>query len=287
VRTLAPAIEAHGGHLAVSAAVEQVLVENGVAVGVRLMSGEELRAPIVISDAGVPNTFGRLVPEVHRPRALMDGLARMGPSSAYFCLYLGFRHTDVELGLDGTNLWVYPDANHDANVERFAVDPDAPFPMLYFSFPSAKDPDFQRRHPGRATIDVITMARWEWFSAWSDTRWQKRGADYEALKAKFQTRMLEAVFQRLPQLRGKVDHAELSTPLSTAHFAGHPRGEIYGLDCSPARYELPLNAKTTLPGLFLTGADLASPGVGGAAFGGAMTAASILGPKVMWSLMRR
>lgn len=286
-RTLAPGIERAGGHLAVGAAVQEVLIENGVAVGVRLSSGEELRAPVVISDAGVPNTFSKLVPEAHRPPDLMAALARMDPSSAYFCLYLGFKKTDAELGLTGTNLWVYPDAQHDLNVERFAVDSEAPFPMLYFSFPSAKDPDFQRRHPGRSTIDIITMARWEWFSKWAGTPWQKRGADYEALKRRFQARMLEAVFTRLPQLRGQVDHAELSTPLSTAHFAGHARGEIYGLDCSPARYELPLRAKTSVPGLYLTGADLASPGVGGAAFGGVMAAAAVLGPKVMWSLMRQ
>jgi all-trans-retinol 13,14-reductase len=84
-----------------------------------------------------------------------------------------------------------------------------------------------------------------------------------------------------------VDHAELSTPLSTAHFSGHPHGEIYGLDSSPERFALPLRAKTPVPGLFLTGADLASCGVGGAAFGGVMAASAILGPKVMWDLLRR
>jgi all-trans-retinol 13,14-reductase len=208
------------------------------------------------------------------------------PSSAYLCLYLGFKHTDAELGLTGTNLWVYPDERHDENVQRFERDPSAPFPMLYFTFPSAKDPDFQRRHPGRATIDVITMASWDWFSKWSGTAWQKRGADYEALKRQFQARMLEAVFTRLPQLRGKVDHAELSTPLSAVHFGGHPRGETYGLESSPARFRLGLRAQTSVPGLYLTGADLASSGVGGAAVGGVLTAAAILGPKVSWELMR-
>ncbi|MDP1827740.1 MAG: NAD(P)/FAD-dependent oxidoreductase [Archangium sp.] len=283
--TLAPAIEAAGGHLALSAEVEQVIIEGGAAVGVRLTGGEELRAPLIISDAGLPNTFGRLVPEAHRPPGYVDALRRVEPSSAYLCLYLGFKHTDAELGLTGTNLWVYPDERHDENVERFAVDPDAPFPMLYFSFPSAKDPDFQRRHPGRATVEVITMARWEWFSKWAGSRWQKRGPEYEALKQRFKDRLLDAVYRRLPQLRGRVDHAELSTPLSTAHFSGHPRGEIYGLDSSPARFDLPLRAKTPVPGLYLTGADLASCGVAGAAFGGALCTGAILGQKVMWDLL--
>jgi all-trans-retinol 13,14-reductase len=279
-RTIAPVIEAAGGHLAVSAEVASVMLAEGVAVGVKLKSGEELRAPVIISDAGLPNTFGKLLPRV-------DTFAAAPASSGYLCLYLGFKHTDEELGLTGTNLWVYPGPNHDENVARFEADQTAPFPMLYFSFPSAKDPDFQRRHPGRATIDVITMAKWEWFSKWEGTAWQKRGPEYEALKERFKTKLLEAVFARLPQLRGKVDHAELSTPLTTAHFAGHPRGEIYGLDASPARLALPVKAKTHVPGLFLTGADLASCGVGGAAYGGVLCAGAILGQRVMAELMKR
>jgi len=281
-RTLAPAIEAAGGELITSAEVESVLVEQGAAVGVRLCTGEELRAKTIISDAGLPNTFGKLLPEAHRPSELRDAPA----SSAYLCLHLGFKHTDAELGLTGTNLWLYPDAHHDENVARFAADPHAPFPLLYLSFPSAKDPDFQRRHPGRATVEAITMAKWEWFSKWAGTGWQKRGPEYEALKDQLQRRMLEAIYRRLPQLEGKVDHAELSTPLTAAHFAGHPRGEIYGLDASPARLALPIRALTAVPGLLLTGADLATCGVGGAAFGGALCAAAVLGQHVLRELMK-
>jgi all-trans-retinol 13,14-reductase len=279
-RTLAPAIERAGGHLAHSVEVASVLLEEGRAVGVTLSSGEAIRAPLVISDAGLANTYRRLVP------GASSEFAAAPPSSAYLCLYLGFKHTDAELGLTGTNLWVYPDEHHDENVERFAADPKAPLPMLYFSFPSAKDPDFQRRHPGRATVEVITMARWEWFSKWEGTAWQKRGAEYEALKNSFKQRMLDAVYRRLPQLKGKVDHAELSTPLTTAHFAGHPRGEIYGLDASPERMALPVRARTRVPGLFLTGADVATCGVGGAAYGGVLCAAAIIGAKPMSELMK-
>ena len=75
--------------------------------------------------------------------------------------------------------------------------------------------------------------------------------------------------------------------MSTAHFSGHAHGEIYGLDSSPARFDLPLHAQTPVPGLYLTGADLGSPGVGGAAFAGVLTASAILGPDVMWSLVKQ
>jgi all-trans-retinol 13,14-reductase len=284
---IAPGIEAAGGHIATSAEVKSIDVEGGRAVGVTLDDGTVLRAPLVISDAGVTNTFGRLLPKSSAPAAWTQPLSSVPPSSSWYALYLGFQHTDAELGLDGTNLWIYPDAHHDENVARFQGDPTAPFPMVYASFPSAKDPDFPRRHPGRATVDLITMARWEWTEKWQATSWQKRGADYDAHKVEVTERLLEVLYQQRPQLRGKVDHAELSTPLSAAHFGGFGRGELYGIDHSPARYTLPLRPKTPIPGLFLTGVDVAVCGVGGGLMGGVLSASAILGPLALRPFLAR
>ena len=285
--TLVPAIEAAGGHVASSAEVAQLVIERDRVVGVRMADGSELRAPLVISNAGVRRTFEELVPEAHRPPEVLELLARIPPSSPYLCLYVGLDRSDAELGLTGTNLWLYPDEHHDENVHRFALDPDAPFPMLYVSFPSAKDPDFQRRCPGRATVQVITMARWEWFEGWSNTKWKRRPESYDTLKQSFSKRLLDALVKRLPQLDGHVTWAELSTPLSTAHFSGHRRGETYGLASVPERLKLPVHVETALPGLLLTGADVITAGVGGAAFAGVLTAASVLGPRVIGALMKK
>jgi all-trans-retinol 13,14-reductase len=285
-RGIAPVIERAGGAIYVTAEVSSVIVQGGRAVGVRMADGREIFAPIVISDAGAANTFGRLVPHEHVPRPLRDALGTVGPSLGYVCLYVGLKHTDEELGLTGTNLWIYPGPDHDASLARFLADPEAPFPLVFASFPSAKDPTFRDRHPGRATIDVIVPAPYRWFEAWEGTRWKKRGADYDALKARFTERILEVLFTHVPAVRGKVDFAELSTPLSTRHFANQPHGELYGLDHTPARYRLPLRAATPIRGLYLTGQDLVSCGVSAALFGGVITASAILGPGAALAVMR-
>ncbi len=283
---IAPTIERAGGAIYVSAEVERVIVEGGRAVGVRMKDGRELRAPIVISDAGAANTYGALLPPEEVPRDMRDALRRIGPSLGYLCLYIGCKHTDEELGIEGSNLWIYRDADHDGNFARFAADPEAPLPLVYLSFPSKKDPSFQERHPGRATIDAIVPARYEWFQKWEGTRWMKRGDDYEALKERFTQRILDVVYEKVPRLRGKIDVHELSTPVTTHHFAGHPRGELYGLDHTPARYRTPIHARTHLKGLFLTGQDLVSCGVSGAMLGGVITATAILGPRTFPAVMR-
>jgi all-trans-retinol 13,14-reductase len=124
---------------------------------------------------------------------------------------------------------------------------------------------------------VATLLPWARFAAWRDTRWQKRGADYAAVKRALATQLLDVLYQHVPQARGAVEIAELSTPLSTRHFADHPQGEIYGVAHTPARFRHPLlRPQTPVRGLFLTGADVATCGVGGALIGGALCASAIL-----------
>src|SRR5262249_38376057 len=136
--TIAPMIRAAGGELLRSAEVAEVVVEGNRAVGVRMATdGAVLRAPLIISDAGVANTFGPLVPapSAERPglRAALTGRA---PSIAPPCLYVGLHRTARALGLERSNIWVYPDERHE---HTLAASADAAMPPpAYISFPSAK-----------------------------------------------------------------------------------------------------------------------------------------------------
>jgi all-trans-retinol 13,14-reductase len=286
--TIVPAIEAEGGAVVTSAEVAAIVVEGGRAVGVRLADGRVVRGRAVISDAGIAVTYGRLVPAaVAADLGLEPTVPGAAPSFSHISLYVGLRRTAAELGLGRANLWVYPDHDHDRNVARFVRDPDAPPPVAYLSFPSAKDPDFERRHPGRATIEVIGVAPYDWFARWEGTPWQKRGADYAALKQRLTDRMMAELRRQCPQVEGALDHVELSTPLSTRHFAGHPRGEIYGLSHTPARFAAThLRPRTPVPGLFLTGSDVCTAGVGGAVMGGVLAASVVARKNLLGAILR-
>ncbi len=277
--TILPVIRAGGGEVFTYARVDEIVIDKGRATGVRMDNGDILRADQIVSAAGARLTFERLLPEAQRERFGYAGkLAKVNVSGAHLCIYAGFKGTAEELGLPRTNLWIYPSPDHEANVARFRDNPAAPFPLLYISFPSAKDPEWQQTHPGTSTVEVLTMAPWEWFEKWDGTTWGQRGKDYEALKAGFQVRLLEALYKELPQLRDALVYAELSTPLSTAWFGAYPQGEIYGLDHDVDRFRQEwLHPITPVPGLALTGQDVVTAGVGGAMMGGLMTACALLG----------
>ena len=88
-------------------------------------------------------------------------------------------------------------------------------------------------------------------------------------------------------MRGKIDYAELSTPLSTRHFMNYERGEAYGLASTPERFRTrALGARTGIKNLFLTGQDVSGLGVTGAMFGGAVAASAILGRNLVGELSK-
>ena len=265
-------VEEAGGAVRVRAEVERVLVEGGRAVGVRLASGEELRAPVVVSDAGARATFLRLVPEdVHLP--FRDALRATPRGMSHVSLYLGLSRSPAGLGVQGENFWLHDELDHDRMHERSGELLSGNAPQTYLSFPSMKDPE-ARAH----TAEIVAGIDARHFEPWAGTAWMKRGAEYAALKERIADALLASAERRIPGLSALVVHREVSTPLTTAHFTGHPGGEIYGLPATPERFSRPwLQARTPVPGLYLAGADALMLGIGGALMSGVLCTAAIAG----------
>ena len=103
---LVPVIERAGGRVLVRATVEGILFEGGVAVGVTVRKGstdivDEIRAKCVISDAGILNTFNKLVPPNVRDSSFFKELMikDVKPSCGSICVFVGLNASNEELGL--------------------------------------------------------------------------------------------------------------------------------------------------------------------------------------------
>ncbi len=283
-QTIAPVVQNAGGEIFTNADVKEVIVKENKAVGVRMADGKEFYAPVVVSDAGVYNTYKNLLPQKEQQELKTESLFKnINPSVGHVCLYIGINESNEKLKLGKANYWLFPDNyDHDVNIQNYINDPDAEIPVVYISFPSSKDPDWENRYPGKTTIEIITLAPYEWYAPWNDKRWMKRGTDYNTAKEKLSQRLLEALYKHHPDLRDKIDHYELSTPLSTQHFVNYQYGELYGIDHDTKRYNQKfLQPRTPVKNLFLTGQDIVSCGVGGALFSGLITASVISGKNLL------
>jgi len=287
--SIIPIIQKSGGEVFTYANVQRILVDSDTVRGVRMADGHEIECPVVISSAGADNTFNCLLDDdVVTRLGYRKAMQQVRPSVGHLCLYIGLQATAKELGLPKTNFWIYPHNDYDKALADFLADGDAPFPVVYVSFPSAKDPDYLNRHPGTATIEIVAPAPYGLFAEWEGTTWGKRGAEYERLKQALSERLLRHLYDQLPQLEGRVDYYELSTPLSTKWFSAYRHGELYGLDHTPERLQQDwLTPQTRVEGLWLTGQDILTCGVTGAMMSGLLTVTSMIGVRRIAPLMKR
>ncbi len=277
--SIAPVIIQAGGAIYTLAEVSSVKEENGVARGVVMCDGEYIQAPIIISTVGLANTYNKLVKNhALLPNSYRQAISSTTPSASHLCLYVGIKQSPSELKLPKANYWIFPsNYDHDANLKSYLDNPDNEFPLVYISFPSAKDPEWEMRHPNRSTIDIITLAPNHYFDQWSNESWKKRGEEYESIKEKFAQRLLTILNNQLPQLKGLIDHYELSTPLTTTHFTAWQSGEIYGINHDPQRFEMrAFVPQSPIKNLWLSGQDIVSCGIAGAMASGLLTASAIV-----------
>ncbi len=271
---LVPAIEAAGGSARPATPVKEVLFEEGEAVGVRTASGEEFHAPVVISTIGAAETVKRLLPENIRAQGWAREIMTFSPSICHFDLFLGFEGDIAQHGATRSNHWFYE--SWDTGDAVWSAYEDAAINMAFVSFASLKDP---RHDPGpehKHTGDLLVWADWSSVARYADGGVQHYAAEWEAFKERIAQRLLAFFADKFPDLAPLVTYYELGTPLATAAFTGHEQGGFYGVETTPRRILSPaLNARTPVPGLFLAGQDVVSPGIAGALSGGMLGAAAV------------
>ena len=270
-------IESLGGRILVNGAVNEIIVKGNNALGVRMDNGDEIFAKKVVSSAGMMNTVNTFLKNTGHTSQFKSKMKKIQPTNSYVCLYMGLKQSAKELGFNTTNLWIYPGYDHDQNIANYMKDPNSEFPVVYVSFPSAKDPVWEKNHYGCATMEAITLAHWDEYRFWEKKPWKNRGESYENQKESISKKILDVVYAHVPQAKAAMDYYELSTPLSVRDMAHYPAGEMYGLDHTVERFKQKwLRPKTDIKNLFLTGQDVTTVGLTSALFSGMLTASAIL-----------
>jgi all-trans-retinol 13,14-reductase len=295
-----------------------------VVSGVRLAkNGIEIHAPVVISTVGLretlegplrapgdvgPGHFGScysglavgrdvdgadFIDPLQRDQRekLTQRLAALPHGRGHILAFVGLKDDDGTLRLPKRNCWLLPGYDLKESMETFwkgveAVDDEIPpFGYVGLGFPSEKDPSYRDRHDsGKTAAFVCGDIPWEWFRQWFDTRAHKRGDSYEMLKERLGQRLLEAMYKKYPQLRGRVEYFDIGTPLSTNTYLGRLTGSSYGIPPTVAKAKAdaewirPVMPDVLPPGLFLAGQDITVDGFAPALLSSLMCMAAIDGP---------
>ncbi|MFI1768431.1 phytoene desaturase family protein [Streptomyces sp. NPDC020800] len=150
-------IRTHGGQVRTKAAVRQILVEEGRAVGVRLADGETIRAAAVVSNADLKRTCLELVGREHLSARTVGRVEKYRMALPFFSVYLGL---DIDLAerLPNTTYWCHPGTDTErAYRNAYSGELSGELPVFLTSA-ATKDPGNPRSAPpGHSTLEVMTL----------------------------------------------------------------------------------------------------------------------------------
>jgi len=280
---LMQAIEACGGEVRTLAPVARIVIEDGRATGVRLENGEEIVAPVVVSNADYRRTIDQLVGHEH----VAPGTAAWA-DQAEMTLGLVCAYVVVDKVLDGpnTNYFVFGDYRTNELYEQLDQGhlPEGNVPFAYVALASRKDPgNPELCPPGHTNFQIMTLSPrghefWGVEHGPADGGKYRRNEIYRERKQEMTDRLIEAAETVLGPLRDNIVHVELATTLSHERYTHSTGGTSYGYMHSPDQVgQNRPHYRTEIDGLWVVGANTVSGhGIAGAMSGGVFCAADIL-----------
>lgn len=229
---LADDLRARGATVRLGTPVEKILIRNGAAAGVRLMSGEEISARNVVSNGDLGRTLQNLVGVEHLPTEAVSRLEGTRHSLSFLVIHLG-----VSLKLEGmlrsSSVGYYP----GGSVERsYAYLPERLQERDLFigvGLPTLTDPSLAP--PGRHIVALHHPVPTDQFRDWKGVR--ERIADALVKKAE----------RILPGLCRSIEHRSIATPVTFERYTGNRNGSAYGWEQTPDRVPAVLKLLEALP----------------------------------------
>lgn len=235
VNALVRGLERWGGELRLGCHVEQILVEAGKAVGVRLQKGEILKAPVVISNATIWDTYNHLLNPEDLPASYRQIALDTPAIESFMHLHLGIKAAGLE------NL-----TGHHVVVSDSSQDITAPGNTCMISIPSVWDRNLAPE--GHHVVHVYSL---EPYAGW------ERNEGYEAKKQEKAQSLYRALERIIPDIRERVVLELIGTPLTHARYLRRYQG-TYGPAIAGSKIP---STQTPIPGLYRVG-DSTMPGIG-------------------------
>ncbi len=237
VKALVRGLEKFNGKLRLGCHVEQILVESGKAVGVRLQNGEILKARVVISNATIWDTYTKLLRPEDLPASYRKVSLDTPAVDSFMHLHLGIRGEGLE-NLTGHHVVV-----HDAQ-----QDITSPGNTCMISIPSVWDATLApEKHHVVHAYTLEPLAGWE------------KNAGYEQKKQERAKSLYRAIDRIIPDIGDRIELELIGTPLTHAHYLRRYQG-TYG-PAIPAGKGMFPSTHTPIARLYRVG-DSTMPGIG-------------------------
>ncbi len=224
-----------GGSIEYGARVTEILTEKGDgddrAVGVRLEDGTEHRADIVISAADGHTTIFDMLGGRYVDETIKGYYKTLTPFPPLLYIGLGVADplSEIPATISGISFPLSPHVEIDGK-------PHERLSFKVYNFDPSLAP------AGKAVLIVMLNSDYD--------RWVELSTDpqaYAAAKDAACEAVIDALEQRIPGLRSKIEMRDVATPITWNRFTGNWRGSFEGW--LPSAGNLMTEMKKTLPGL--------------------------------------
>ncbi len=244
-----------GAEVRLSAPVRRILVKKGRASGAVTSEGEAVESRWVISNTDYKTAFLELLDVTELPGLDLSAVREVPYSGSEFCVYLGLRPDEVDLGAVRAEHLFYRReirGGPEPDLEEFD---DRDIEICLWS---RKAPELTPA--GRASVVLRVGFPYRHFEAWR-RGYRLRKDGYGEYKLRLAKRLIGTVEHVLPGLSSAVEVMETATPLTYRDWGNRFEGSIAGWTWSgPDSARLPgrLLVQTPVPGLLMAGAYAAS-----------------------------
>lgn len=229
---MADSIRENGGEIRYKTLVEEVILENGRAAGVKVAGGELIRAPFVISNGDAKRLFLKMLPRDALPDTYREKVEHTGVSESAFRLFLGVDIPPEELPLNGCE-HIFPFCPDYEGVTYEEMQQDKDFfrrsPQV-ISVPCMNHPGMAPPGKSGIMINVATVA--EWGNNWG-TRNGERTAEYQELKEKVTEETIAITEKLIPGISQKIEVKLSATPYTLERYTLNRGGTLMGWAYNP------------------------------------------------------
>ena len=285
---LVDVLRSNGGELRTRVRVDRILVEDGHVQGVRLINGEEITAPVVISNADLKRTYLELLGEEHVKPQTAARIKQLKMALPLFCVYLGL-DIDLRGRIPNTNYLYFPSYDVEGMYKDCFEGRLPSDLMLYITSGSVKDPETDHIAPkGYTSLEIMTLVPADyplWNIEEGPAAGEKyhRNPDYKSAKQQLTDAMIEGAEQIIPGLKNHIIWKEAATPITQESYTLSTGGTSYGIELSPEQFgPARPGTATEVGGLYVVGAStMYAHGIAGVMRGGIACAGAILGRDLM------
>jgi len=280
-----------GCRVSTNSHVEEIIVKDGKAVGVKLRGGKVVHAKKAVVSNADPFVTNKLLSNARKSGltgpdldSYMESMVNTDASSGGVPNLKSFIH--IHAGIDASGLPETPSADFPAQwaVVRDWDAPEgveAPRNIVLCSMPSLIDPTLAPEGKHVLHAYVPATEPYEWWEGMD-----RKSDEYKKKKEEAADFLWSAIEEYVPGARDRVipGTLQVGTPLTHERFLRRTQG-AYGPRVEAGKQTLP-GHKTPLEGLYLTG-DFTFPGIGvpATAASGAITANNIVTVPQHWGML--